>query len=96
MTLLQSCITGSVASIKKFKRNIQNNSSIINQVEEKSFLDPTTPYVTVIANPTGYAGMNRRGSGHGEDYKRDNYDIDNTTAPSSVDFSTLSTDTDVL
>lgn len=96
MQLLQSAITGSIASIKKFKRNIQNNSSSISAIEEMSFLDPTTPYISVIANPTGYAGINRRSNNLMEDTTRDKYDIDQTTAPSSVEFSTINPDTSYL
>lgn len=96
MQLLQAAITGSVASIKKFKRNIQNNSSTISTIEELSFLDPTTPYISVIANPTGYAGINKRNGGMIENGNRDRYDIDQTTTPSSVEFSTINPDTSYL
>lgn len=96
MQLLQSAITGSISSIKKFKRNIQNNSSTISAIEEMSFLDPSTPYISVIANPTGYAGINRRTNNSMVDINRDKYDIDQTTAPSSVEFSTINPDTSYL
>lgn len=96
MQLLQSAVTGSISSIKKFKRNIQNNSSTISNIEELSFLDPSTPYISVIANPTGYAGINRRTNNSMEDINRDKYDIDHTTAPSSVEFSTINPDTSYL
>lgn len=95
MQLLQSALTGSIASIKKFKRNIQNNSSSIAAIEEMSFLDPSTPYISVISNPTGYAGLTRR-NGTIEDINRGKYDIDQTTAPSSVEFSTINPDTTFL
>lgn len=94
--LAQSAITGSISSIKKFKRNQQNNSSTISKIEEMSFLDPRTPYITVIANPTGYAGINKRTNNSLEEINRDKYDIDQTTAPSSVDFSTINPDTSYL
>lgn len=96
MNLLQSAITGSISSIKKFKRNIQNNSSTISTIEELSFLDPTTPYISVIANPTGYAGITARNNQTMGDINRGKYDIDHTTAPSSVEFSTINPDTSYL
>lgn len=96
MQLLQSAITGSIASIKKFKRNIQNNSSSISTIEEMSFLDPSTPYISVIANPTGYAGINKRTNNSMSDINRDKFDIDQTTAPTSVEFSTINPDTSYL
>lgn len=96
MQLLQSAITGSISSIKKFKRNIQNNSSSIARIEEMSFLDPTTPYISVIANPTGYAGITKRSPNLMEDINREKYDIDQTTTPSSVEFSTINPDTSYL
>lgn len=96
MQLLQAAITGSISSIKKFKRNIQNNSSTISAIEERSFLDPSTPYISVIANPTGYAGINKRSNNLMEEINRDKYDIDQTTAPSSVEFSTINPDTSYL
>lgn len=52
--LLQAAITGSVASIKKFKRRFMNNSSLISNIEQLSYTDPKTPYISVISNPKGY------------------------------------------
>lgn len=83
MKLLEAAITGSIASIKKFKRNVSNNSSAIAKIEELSFLDTKTPYIEVITDPQGYAGHWKKGD------LRSDSDIDKTTMPSSVEMNTV-------
>lgn len=54
MQLEDAAVTGSIASIKKFKRNLNNNDSAISRLETKSMTDPTTPYINVMTTPMSY------------------------------------------
>lgn len=52
---LTSADTNMITKTKKFKYNMNNNSSIIQRREMESFLDPSTPFVVNITSPTTWA-----------------------------------------
>ncbi len=54
ITLSQAAVTGSIAAVKKFKRNQQTNNSVIARLESQSMIDPTKPWVTSIVTPASY------------------------------------------
>lgn len=54
ITLKTAALTGSITSMKKFQRVVYHNDSLVSQVENESFLDPKSPYITTIDNLYGY------------------------------------------
>ena len=83
--LQTAAITGSIASIKKFKRNVSNNSSIISKIENESYLDPTNPTIINITSPAGYFDLINS--------KESNNDVKISTTGNNVEFSTVKDDT---
>lgn len=74
----------SIASIKKFKRNLQNNSSSIAQIEAKSMLDPRSVSVDVVAQPISYFDEDIQATKGNQS----NSDVTNSTVPNSITFET--------
>lgn len=84
MGLKDAAITASIASIKKFKRNIMNNNSTIADIEQGSMIDPRTSHIDVVVDPESYIGEdNQAQRGEGSSYKDDN-----SVAPNSITFET--------
>lgn len=80
--LRDAAITGSIASIKKFKKNIMNNSSTIALIETASMADPRTPFIEVVANPMSYIDEEQlKQAGNVR-----NSDISESTTPNSITF----------
>lgn len=52
--LRKVALTASVASVKKFKRNVQNNDSTITRAETMSMANPDTSFIDNIVNPVSY------------------------------------------
>lgn len=52
--LRKAATTASIASIKKFKRNVKNNHSLITRLETQSMANPDTAYVENITQPVSY------------------------------------------
>lgn len=86
--LKKSAVTGSIASIKKFKRNIQNNDSIITKVETESMVNPDTPYVDNIVSPVSYLTEMTKAIA-GEEGKDDKA---YSTMPNALEFQSMGTD----
>lgn len=82
MTLRSAAITASITSIKKFKRNLANNSSTIAEIENKSMLDPSTPTVDVVASPMSYFDEDL----HRTEGNMRSSDVSNSTTPNSITF----------
>lgn len=93
--LLKAAINGSIASIKKFKRNINNNVTDIHNIENLSYLD-SNPYIVNISSPMGYYGLTKKDRNTVADIDSNRYDRINTTTPSNVEFSTVNPDTSHL
>lgn len=80
--LKDAAMTGSIASIKKFKRNVMNNSSTIATMEMNSMINPKSAVVDVIAMPSSYADEVENGAVG----NRKANDISQSTIPNSITF----------
>lgn len=83
--LRKSATTASIASIKKFKRNLQNNNSTISDAETASMMDPDTPFVDNVVSPASYLDEFTRAAVG--DTRSD--DAAYSTVPNAIDFNNL-------
>lgn len=83
--LEKAAVTGSIASIKKFKRNLQNNDSDIARIETQSMMNPDHPYVNNIVSPASYEQeLEQAMAGDTPSEGKAN-----STAPNSIDFNSM-------
>lgn len=88
ITLRQTALTASIASMKKFKKNVNNNSSAIADIEMASMLDPKSPAIQVISQPVSYKQeLINKVYGNVR-----NADITNSTTPNSISFESSNSD----
>lgn len=90
--LSKAAITGSVASIKKFKRNLNNNDSYINRLETESMMNPDSPYVNNVVAPHSYAQEIERAT-HGDTTGNEKHA---STQANEIVFENTSTDSSQL
>lgn len=90
--LKKAAVTGSIASIKKFKRNLNNNDSYINRIETQSMMDPDLPYVNNIVGPHSYETEIKRAT-HGDTGTQNDHA---STQANEIVFENTSTETSPL
>lgn len=90
--LSKAAITGSIASIKKFKRNLNNNDSYINRIETESMMNADLPYINNIVSPHSYANEIERAT-HGDVSGKEEHA---STQANEIVFENTSTDSSQL